>query len=284
MSSGDSLFSLLPGHGFPSLAVSSPDPWAGNVACPQPTPLLWLGYLPSLCPHPSSPSSQPSPKGVTWHSGRQASIFSWWPKVPRSEHTKTGSSRAGNSQLDNGYRAPPLFLRAVKLVISPSLLIPHFRNPGLENTLFLRDCGENNVGKGPQEGRRPPAGRGQPQGPGLPHPRLHQSALLRVSFFQHLLHFLNLPHVQAASTEEGRGRGGSRWRWRPRRGEDRGHASQWPGPGTWTCCQGSRLSCPPWRCWSPCCRSSPGSACRRRAHPPRLAPARPAGGAGWSGA
>lgn len=46
-------------------------------------------------------------------------------------------------------------------------------------------------------------------GPDPPHPRLHESALLCMSFFQHLLHLLDLPHVQAACTGKGRGRLGS---------------------------------------------------------------------------
>lgn len=47
---------------------------------------------------------------------------------------------------------------------------------------------------------------------------------------------------------------------------------------TWTCCLVSRRSCSPWTRWCPCCRSSPGSACRRAA---LLLTG--AGGAGWSG-
>lgn len=39
-------------------------------------------------------------------------------------------------------------------------------------------------------------------GPDMPHPRLNESAFLRMSFFQHLLHLLNLTHVQAARTGE----------------------------------------------------------------------------------
>lgn len=39
---------------------------------------------------------------------------------------------------------------------------------------------------------------------GPPHPRLHEPALLRVCFLQHLLHLLDLPHVQAARAGGGR--------------------------------------------------------------------------------
>ena len=54
---------------------------------------------------------------------------------------------------------------------------------------------------------------------------------------------------------------------------------------TWTCYLASRQSCCRWRCWCPCCPSSPGSVCRRAAPPPHPAPPSGAGGGGgWSGA
>lgn len=66
-----------------------------------------------------------------------------------------------------------------------------------------------------------------------------------MSFFQHLLHFLNLPHVQATGAGEGRRGGGSWWRWRPRGGEDQGRARQWPGPGYLDMLSGEQTELPP---------------------------------------
>lgn len=45
-----------------------------------------------------------------------------------------------------------------------------------------------------------------PGSPGLPHPGLHEPALLGVCLFQHLLHLLDFAHIQAARTG-----GGEEW-------------------------------------------------------------------------
>lgn len=60
---------------------------------------------------------------------------------------------------------PPLFLRAVKLVILPSLLIPHLRNPGLENTLFLKGLRREQCGEGASGGAEAPGRQRAAPGP-----------------------------------------------------------------------------------------------------------------------
>lgn len=79
---------------------------------------------------------------------------------------------------------------------------PHLRNANFHCLVSVcgRAWGTGQALAGGAHHLRPPGSSSQP------HPGLHEPALLCMGFLQHLLHLLNLAHVQTAGAREGRGR------------------------------------------------------------------------------
>lgn len=191
---------------------------------PQPTPLLWLGHLPPplVYTSPTVPAfpNQSQEEWPAMQVDRNQNSCSCQ-KVYRSKHAKTGSFHTRNYWWENGYCAAFSVPKSHEVVISPRFPKPVWGIQPFKTFSTPRECGKANMG-GRAWGGAQALDRQQVAlcpitfclpDPGQTHPRLHEPVLLCVSLFQHLLHLLDLPHVQTTRTGERRGRGGASRSW-----------------------------------------------------------------------